>query len=338
MYRTRLTSGTTVSRRSLIAAFAAALSVSPFGPTRAATIYNGTVVGKAGWLYLVWDDPRRIDPRLLQRVTQNIGRTVDALKSGGIDTVIALVPAKARLYSEFTPDDFKFSSESEPRYAIALEALRASGALVPDLATFFTALRKSEPTKQLYFKGDTHWTAFAAERAAVEIARQMKEKLHLPASAHPGTRFGGGATVLTAKGDLSEMLPKAMQKDFPAESYQIPEVVVPKARNALIEDDDADVAVVGNSFMQPKLDFAATLSNQLDRPVSLTWKVHTVGPYRVMLDYLGSESFKRRRPKVIVWNFHELDMMILPDSDGAFPEDAMTSDAFLTQVRRMAKV
>jgi hypothetical protein len=28
----------------------------------------------------------------------------------------------------------------------------------------------------------------------------------------------------------------------------------------------------------------------------------------------------------------------LPDSDGAFPEDAMTSDAFLTQVRRMAKV
>jgi alginate O-acetyltransferase complex protein AlgJ len=102
----------------------------------------------------------------------------------------------------------------------------------------------------------------------------------------------------------------------------------------MIEDDTADVVVIGNSYMQPKYNFAPALSNQLNRPVSLVWKVHLVGPYKTLLTYLGSESFRQHRPRAIVWNFHEVDMEPMTNSRAAWPQDAMTDEAFLADVRR----
>ena len=331
-----MTDGFATTRRMILGGAAVAL-VTPGVSPQAATAIKGTVIGKDGWLYLVWDDPRKADARRMRDVVKVITSAVGMMKDAKVDVVLALTPAKARVYPEFLPDDFGFSPEGEKRYASALAVLRQSGALAPDLATFFAGLRKSQPGIDIFFKGDTHWTAFGAENAAAEIGKRMGESLHLPPSAQPGARLGPAVTEMHTASDLSMNLPQPERAQYPDEAFAVHLPLAAQGRSALVEDDNADVVVIGNSYMQPKYNFAPALSSQLNRPVALVWKIHTVGPYRTMLNYLGGEAFKRQRPKAIVWNFHEIDMELPIDSTSAWPQDAMADDVFLSQVRSAVK-
>jgi alginate O-acetyltransferase complex protein AlgJ len=270
----------------------------------------------------------------MQQVIQVINGAVALLNSAKIETVVVLTPAKARVYREFLPDDFVFSPEADRRYAGAANELRRPGALVPDLATAFAELRKASPGEKIFYNSDTHWTAWGAENAAIEVAKQMKAALRLPPSDKPGTRLGASVIRVHNNNDLSEVLPPKERAEHPAETYPIRQVLAAKGHAALIEDDTADVVVIGNSYMQPEYNFVPMLSNQLNRPIALFWKVHLVGPYKTMLNYLGSDTFRRQRPRAIVWNFHEIDMEIMPDSQSSWTENAMTGEAFLASVRQ----
>ncbi len=331
-----MTTASGMTRRIVLGGAAAAV-LTPSFSLRAATVIKGTVIGKNGWLYLVWDDPREADAQRMRNVTNVITAAVGILNGAKVDVVIALTPAKARVYPEFLPDDFGFSPQAEKRYASALAVLRQSGALAPDLATFFAALRKSQPGSDIFFKGDTHWTAFGAESAAAEIGKRMGESLRLPPSAQSAPRLGPAVTQAHTANDLIMNLPPPERAQHPDESFAVHLPLAAQGRSALVEDDHADVVVIGNSYMQPKYNFAPALASQLDRPVSLFWKFHTVGPYRTMLNYLGGDAYKRQRPKAIVWNFHEVDMELPIDSASAWPQDAMTDDVFLGQVRSAVK-
>ncbi len=324
-----------VTRRAALAGLAGAV-LAP-SAARALTVTKGTVVGKDGWLYLVWDDPRKADPERMRRVTKVIGDAAALLHGAKIDVVIALTPAKARVYREFLPEDFTFTPEADRRYGAAAEQMRQAGMLVPDLAKFFATLRQSNPQEKIFFQSDTHWTAFGAESAAGEVGRQMSGALHLPPASRPGSVFDRVVTMSHINSDLSGNLPAAEQPQHPPEAYPMHHLAVPRTSTALIEEDSSDVVVVGNSYMQPKYNFAPALSATLNRPVGLVWKVHLVGPYKTMLNYLGSEQFRRERPKAIVWNFHEIDMELPADSQAAWTQDAMSNEAFIDAVQKAVR-
>jgi alginate O-acetyltransferase complex protein AlgJ len=305
-----------------------------FRPAAAFTLIKAAVVGKDGWLFLMWDDPRHADARRMQRATQILNTAVQSLKAAGIDTVMLVTPAKARIYSDMLPDDFSFTPEGQRRYAAGLAAIGSAPALAPDLSDSFAALRQNDPATPVFFKADTHWTGLTARATATLVAQQIKDKLKLPPSNKPGTRLGALVTQTQPHNDLLEMLPAAEQAAYPPQTFQTREIVAAKTTAAMLEDDTADVVVVGNSYMQPKYNFAAELSNALDRPVALNWRYHTVGPYRTLLNYLASPGFRKQRPRVIVWNFHELDLMVMPDDDASWGEDAMDAATFLDAVKK----
>ena len=129
-------------------------------------------------------------------------------------------------------------------------------------------------------------------------------------------------------------MPPADAAKYKLESYPLRAVLGGAGSNALLEDDAADVVVIGNSYMQPRFGFASMLSNQLNRPVTLVWKVHQYGPYQTLLSYFGSESFRRKRPNVIVWNFHETDMIIPSDRKDGWGQNVIAPQAFLDGVRK----
>ncbi len=319
------------SRRALFSGLGA-LAVTLSRPARAA-IMGVVVVGKDGWLFPVWDEVRTVDPQRIHKVTQVINEAVAILKRAGIETVISLTPAKSRVYREFLPDDFRFSADAERRYAIALDDLRRPGTVVPDLATLFLNLRKAQPTAELFFKTDTHWTPAGSEPAAVEIARAIKAQLHLPPSARPGTQLGDYVNMLQPKNDLSELLPPALKAKYPGQAYRIRRVIGAH-QSALLEDDTADTVVIGNSFTQPKYGFSDGISKELNRPVGLMWKVHQFGPYRTLLDYLASAGFKQQRPKLIIWDFEETDVDAAADRSDVWGQDAMPPETFLASLRK----
>ena len=322
-----------VSRRAVMASLAAfgALGVAP--RRAAASISDFVVIGKDDWLFAIYDEVHRTDVPRMKVCIQLINEAVGVMKKAGIETVISLTPAKARIYRDYLPADFLFDAESEKRYAVALDLLRAPGTLVPDLATVLLDQRKAHPDVPLFLTADTHWTAPAAEAAAVEVARQIKAKMHLPASAKPGTQLGPVITMRQASNDLAEGLPDAMGAKYRPQLYPLHQAVQAAGGSALLADDTADVLVVGNSFMQPKYGFAAMLSNQLERPVSLTWKVHQSSPYRTLLAALGSDEFRRQKPKLLVWDFEETDMQKMIDESGVWGQNVMAPQAFLSTLR-----
>ena len=247
--------------------------------------------------------------------------------------VISFTPAKSRVYREYLPADFKWSPDAEKRYAVALEELRKPGTLVPDQATMFNAAHAQAPAQPLFFKADTHWVAAGAEKAAMLVASSIKEKLHLPPSSKPGTKLGAPTTVTQERNDLAALLPAADQARYPFQSYVVRQPVDAGA-GGLLDDDTADTIVIGNSFMQPIYAFSNVVSEQLNRPVSLLWKVHQFSPYYNMVNFVRSDTFKKARPKLIIWNFAEVDMETPSNNPGAWGQTAMPPATFMTDLRK----
>ena len=329
--RHRLATAGTLGRRSLLAAAPGALLLGRAAPAHAA-IVNSCVIGSDGWLFLAFDSVRRSDLGLVRRTAKTVNEAVAALNAAKIEIVLSFTPAKSRVYREFLPADFKWAGDAEKRYAVALEELRRPGTLVPDQATMFAEARKQHPEELLFFKADTHWTAPGAEKAAVFVASAIKEKIQLPPSSKPGTQLAAATPVVQERNDLAAMLPVADQSKYPFQRYM--HKAIKTEGGGLLDDDTADVVVMGNSFMQPLYGFADVMSQQLNRPVSLMWKVHQFSPYYDMLTYLRSDGFKKQRPKMIVWNFAETDMEVSSDNPGAWGQTAMSPAAFLADLHK----
>ncbi|CAH2602381.1 ALGX domain-containing protein [Rhodovastum atsumiense] len=334
MHSVAATAKTAISRRAVLGGLTAGTIMAGVPGQAGAAIVNLVVVGQDGWLFPIWEEVRRLDPNRIRQTTDLLNGAVEILRRAGIEVAIALLPAKARIYRAALPEDFRFTAQTEQRYAMALEALRKSGALVPDLAAPLQRLHAAQPATPLFFKGDTHWTAAGAECAATEVASQIKQKFRLPPAPQGGTRLGAPVMALQEKNDLVAMLPLSEAPKYRLESFPVRRPLQ-QGGTALVEDDSADVAVVGNSFLQPLFGFAPVLSNQLDRPVSLTWKVHQYGPYQTLLSCLGSDAFRRRRPKLVVWAMLEIDMSNPSDRRDVWGPNAMPPAAFLQELRRV---
>lgn len=301
--------------------------------TAPAQVSNNVVIGKDGWLFPGWEDVRHVDLQKCRRVSQLIGNAVAAMQEGGIAVAIALTPTKARIYPEFLPDTFKSAAETNRRYSLVREDLRRSGATVPDMAAVFAAQKAAQPNDLLFFKADTHWTPMAAELAATDMARQVKQDITLPPARRPGTQLGSPVTMRYDTNDLALLLSPGQQRNYPAQTYRLSRPTRPAGPAGLVEEDDADVMVIGNSYMQVGFGFPPMLSSQLGRPVGLVWKVGRVGPFRTLLDYLAGDLFRARRPKLLVWHFLEGNMEHMPDVATSWGPGAIPPQEFLDEVR-----
>jgi len=311
---------------------AAALAALPIAPSRGFEVVHGTIIGKDHWLFPLWDDPRHAE---FANITSSVGfinRTVRVLREGGIETLIVLTPAKGRVYRDYLPSDLGFTADGEIRYRFALDALTQAGTLAPDLATSMQAVRAADPSSPLFFKADTHWTAEGAENAAQEVARLVDAKVQLPPAAQPGMALGPVTTRLRPRNDLADAVGRSAA--YPLQSYRVHPPVVLRSGAGLTEDDGADVAVVGSSYMAPEHNFAPMLSNRLRRPVTLLWRTYDVGPYHTLLLYLQSRAFREHRPRLIVWNFHEVGIKAGPELLDAWTEYTIGRSAFIAEVRK----
>lgn len=316
-------------RRAILAAPILAL------PGLAAAQGSGPLVkiGREGWLFPVWDRPDRLDVTALRQVLQMLAEAMRILKQARIEPVICLQPSKMRVYRRFLPEGMRISAEVDSRYGRAMGEMRSAGALVPDLDSVFRAAAARDPHWPLYFKSDTHWTPVGAELAAVTIAGEMRSQLRLPASQRPGVRLGEFRMMRLAIGDLVQYVPTAQRSSFTAEESPIRDVASEGAAAGLLDEDLNDVQVVGTSNVQPRFGFQPVLSNQLVRPVGLSWRPNNIGPYAALMEYLRSNDFRRQRPRAIVWNHLEADMVTLPNNPN-WQRAAMTPQAFLTELRR----
>ncbi len=326
------------SRRDMLRGLgAAAMLASPFLPRPAgAEIRGQIVVGKDGWLFGLWEDIRRINLARSRSTGAFVSQAVGEFRRAGIDLVLTVAPGRFRTYEDMLPPEFQMNPDAKDRYRTILAEFRKSGALVPDLAASFTALRRAQ-TELVYFKADTHWTGIGAEGAATEAAKAIKDQFRLAPSQKRGTQIGDWETRQNP-GEFRRLMTAAEAAKVPAsEPYRVhkSQARFASAQGELVDDDANDVVIVGNSYMLPQFGFPQMLSNQLDRPIGLSLKAQRIGPYRIMLDYLGSSQFKGQpKPKLILWHFLEGSADQMPDAREWWGDaGAMAPDAFMAGLR-----
>jgi alginate O-acetyltransferase complex protein AlgJ len=326
---------TMVSRRAVLGGAAAATLALGAPRPSAASIMGLVVVGADGWLYPVWDEVRSFDQNKFNAATKAINSAVAIMKRAGIEAVISLTPVKSRIYPDYMPADFQWSQAALNRYQLSLDVLRQPGTLVPDLDLAMRNARKAKPADLYFFKTDTHWTPLGSEVCAAVISREMLAKFRLPPSAKPGVALGDYMDMIQSKNDLYEQLSAVEKAKLGRERYKIRrEVGADVEKAALVDDDSSDIELIGNSYTQPKYGYPQALSHGLNRPVGLTWRVHQYGSYAILLEYLKSASFKQSRPKVIIWDFEEIDMEGPPEMKDFWGDHAMSTDAFLGAVQK----
>lgn len=303
----------------------------------------GVVVGRDGWLFT--DEEFKAyadaDARLSQRFKE-IDAVNAYLRAHNVTLVLALVPAKSRIYAQQLGDR-KPDALYDSLYGGALKHAAAHGVLAPDLHQAMTrALAETArqfPRPQLFLKTDTHWTPEGAAVAAAAVAEAIARHGALPSEG--AVRFRTEAlSTRPHRGDLLNYIPLGPFADWlgpPADELRV--YVTSREQealtgDALFADGAADIVLVGSSYSANSLwNFAGALQQALRREV-VNFATEGKGPVLPMLEYLVSEEFARKPPRLLIWEFPERYLpVVYPYPDGRYTEliagnlDKISADA-----------
>lgn len=265
---------------------------------------SGVVIGRDGWLYT--DEEFAVPKGAAQQVLQNYDRVAqvrDQLAAHGAKLVVALIPAKSRVYPEHLHQR-KPPSFRDALHAQAHEEFSAKGITAPDLLQPLIAGKRDGAT---FLRTDTHWTPQGAAQAAETVAAALRRVL--PASGESNARF----TTTTAPkrkhhGDLLNFLPLD-----PYFSWLLPPL--DEVSTATTSADGSDdllgagaaprIALVGTSYSaNPDWNFAGDLRQALSEDIA-NYARNGEGPFQPMLDYLDSADFRQAPPQAVIWELPE---------------------------------
>lgn len=264
---------------------------------------SGVVVGKDGWLYS--DEEFVVDDQADQRVAANLAHIAelrDRLAAQQVRLLVAIVPAKARVYPEHLRGR-KPPPLHADLYARAEAALRDDGIAHTDL---LQPLLHGKDDGATFLRTDTHWTPRGAQLAAVAIARGVREQLPPPAQPIDFTTTQGAARA--HRGDLLNFLPLDPYFSWllPKADTLRPAKTEGAAAGDLFGDSAAPrIALVGTSYSaNPDWNFAGALKQQLGEDLSNEAR-DGVGPFKPMDDYLAGRDFAQAPPQLLIWEIPE---------------------------------
>src|SRR5215216_50635 len=273
---------------------------------------DAVLEGKQNWLFAGWESLTTAKPAAEKSSIGLIAGASRQFAKKNIKLIVLIVPLKPRYYEPQLPDGVAMSDEIRKRYDVLLTELRSSGVTAIDVRDAFKIVIAGK--QEVFNRADFHWTTFAAEATADQVAASILSSGPLPGKPGTGMKLGDWINDRHL-GDLAaNFLSPERKRAIGPEAYVIRQA--PKADAGLLDSDPAPVAVVGNSFVQPYFGFSQRLSNKIDRPVSLKWNPGDVGPWATFLQYLKSPEFTDSPPQFLVWQFNEAQLQNGPDAVG----------------------
>ena len=299
-----------------------------FAAMTASFARDAVLEGKQSWLFAGWESLTTAKPAAEKSSIGLIAGASRLLAKKNIKLIVLIVPLKPRYYEPLLPDGVAMSDEIRKRYDMLLTELRSSGVTAIDVRDAFKTVIAGK--QEVFYRADFHWTTFAAEASADQVAASILSSGPLPGKAGTGMKLGDWINDRHL-GDLAaNFLSPERKRAIGPEAYvirQAPKSDAAKADAGLLDSDPAPVAVVGNSFVQPYFGFSQRLSNKIDRPVSLKWNPGDVGPWTTLLQYLKSPEFTGSPPQFVVWQFNEAQLQNGPDAAGEWAAPSIIGPA-----------
>ncbi|ESQ90018.1 hypothetical protein ABAC460_09635 [Asticcacaulis sp. AC460] len=278
---------------------------------------DGVVAGSESWLYTKEEFEA---PRLKTGISDTVARATAArkiLEGQGVRLVIAIVPAKSRIYSEHL-GRYAWSPAQTGFYDNLLTSLQQAGFDVIDLRPSLQAVKDREPA---YFRTDTHWTPAGAQAAAQTIAARVATSGGL------STRRQGEEMRVTFKpaqaltGDLMTFLP--LGPTFSANGPQAETFTQPAFEYVATDDTSGDggllgdaatpVILVGTSYSaDERWGFAGFLEQNLGADlVNVADK--GAGPFVPMNKLLSGSTLTEATPELVIWEIPERYVWMRPN-------------------------
>ena len=230
----------------------------------------------------------------------------DTLQQQGVQLVLAIIPAKARLYPEYIGEQTPASLHQDLYNQFHAKA-RQAGVFAPDL---LGPLQAAKAQGQVFLRTDTHWTPMGADVVATHLAEAVARQDLL--SGTPQLFVTDAKPAAPYKGDLTNFLPLD-----PLFSHLLPSPDSLQARStrpaqaqadsgdALFADSEIPVALIGTSYSaNPHWNFLGALQQALRSDV-VNYAEDGHGPLLPMLKYLNTDAFKNCAPQVLIWEFPE---------------------------------
>ena len=230
----------------------------------------------------------------------------DTLQQRGVQLVLAIVPAKARLYPEYLGEQTPASLHTDLYNEFHAQA-RQAGVFAPDL---LAPLQEAKARGQVFLRTDTHWTPLGAEVVAQHLAAAVARQTLL--NGEPQQFVTEQRQSAPYKGDLTNFLP--LDPLFsnllpPPDTLQKRSTRPAQAEgengDALFADNEIPVALIGTSYSaNPNWNFLGALQQALRSDV-VNYAEDGHGPLLPMLKYLQTDAFKNSAPQVLIWEFPE---------------------------------
>jgi alginate O-acetyltransferase complex protein AlgJ len=278
----------------------------------------GIVVGEGGWLYTAEEFQTSVrDAEEIAKKLEYIRQVRAELSDQGTALLVALVPAKARVYPEHLgpgvlgagvlgggPLGQRVSVPAVKAnvYQSFRAQVQALGIPAPDL---LADLQAAKPGGNVFIRTDTHWSPRGARVAAEAVARmvqQWRPPLDLPAAEFLTT----AATTPSNLGDLLSYLPLPRGLGPKAEQVHLPTTVqVGGGGTDLLGAAPIAVTLVGTSYSAVKdWNFEGALKQALGTDV-LNVSSQGEGPIIPMQAYLNSPALRETPPQLVIWEIPE---------------------------------
>ena len=263
---------------------------------------DGALIGKNGWLFTSEEyQTAPGDQREIRSKLAYIQQVRDELKKDGAQLVVALIPAKARVYADQTIA--RVPAQTASLYQSMRFDLEKAGIRTPDLLTPFEEVKSRDDFfKDLFFRTDTHWTPTGAQVAAQAIAPVVTELgLDLP-----GAEYAAQTQMEVSRaGDLTRYVPGDVRTD---QVSPITYERTDEGDGGLFGDEGIAVTLVGTSYSAETQDhvwhFDGALAAALGTEV-LNMAREGKGPIVPMREYLVSPERKDNPAQIVVWEIPE---------------------------------
>ncbi|MCP5162261.1 MAG: alginate O-acetyltransferase [Hahellaceae bacterium] len=277
----------------------------------------GVVVGEQGWLYTSEEiAPIEQGEIHLQENLALVQEISHWLQARDIELVVAVIPAKTRLYNEHL-GNHQPAQIHQQLYTRFHTALAEQHILAPD---FLDVMREQKASTPLFLKTDTHWSPEGADFVAQTLAVRLRQQGWIePAQ----TFITESLEQIVHKGDLLSYIPMDpwFSDWMPGSDTLIPRktfesVAAAPAEDSLFGDESTGITLVGTSYSANSLwNFAGALMQHLGASL-VNHAEEGKGPLLPMLTYLSSEAFANEPPQVIIWEFPERYLPVKNDFSG----------------------